>query len=454
MEKRLIPWVLFALFFPALLPAGEAGVFPLWPDAPLVEPGQRSLDAIAVIPTREEECPVCGRIVDVPLVDALMRRSAGAGTQPRWHMDAQRRDTDMAPVPRKNRVRWQADIVVCPDCGLSLPADDFSGPVPPALSEWVTSTLRPNMRLVQKTLLGKRADEMSDEQIIDFFNRQEEIPDTIRTEHFRIYSIAADQPFAMRAKASWLSAWALRRASAGLCAGAFLRARQEAVEKMLAEKRLVDASGRIEELRRLLGKNRAGKDRLSYADGLGAWLLLAGEHIHSGLYREAEEIISRIREASRERFLKPEQDPLWPSTTGRAARAFRLNELESMRTDMDNELSVVLEQIRLERELLGNAAGLLRKAVLADEIHDPDLALFYAYMIGEMLRRHGEFPLAAEWFKNLRNLAVEKTPLADAAERQLALVEEQAEGANLLAALGQDGELFEKLREICLRRVR
>ncbi len=450
MEKRLIRLCFIALVFPGLLHAQEAGVFPLQPGAVFPEPSQRSLQNIEAIPTTTATCPVCGHVVQVPLVDTLMRGKNG--DEPlRWRMHAASRDADMAPLPAKNRVNWQADIIMCPDCGLALPVDKFSQPVPPEIAEWVMETLKPNLRAMQKTVLGKRASSMSENQIIEFFNRQEAIPDIVRTEHYRIYAVAASLPLLEQAEATWLAAWSLRRESASHGKGEFFAKYQNAVEAMLDKNANASQSARMDALRRLLGKTRAGKDRVPYAEQLAARLLLANEMFHRGLYKDGLALLGEIHKRAQDRFLKPDQDPLWPFTSKNAARSVRLNELETIRTDAENELAVKMDQIRLEQELLGDAADLVREAILAGEITDCEHALYYAYLVGEFLRRHEEFPLAAEWFKNLINLAQPDTPVADAARRQLALLQEQAGDMNLLAALGQNGEMFEKLREICAR---
>ncbi len=451
MEKRLIRFCLLFMIFPGLLCAQEAGIFPLRPGSPHPEPRQRSLTQIESIPTRTEICPVCGRTVHVPLLDTLMQSRDTDGQPVKWQMHAASRDADMAPFPGKNKVAFQGDLVVCPDCGLSLPADRFGQPLPDELIAWATATLKPHLRQVQTALLGKRAGEMSEEQIIEFFNRQEEIPDLVRTEHYRIYTIAADRPFLEQAEATWLAAWALRRESAGPMKGKFLAAHQNAVEGMLEKKDNASQAARMQALVRLIGKTRSGKDRLQYDDKLAAQILLSGEQFRMGLYREGAKTMETIRNLARDRFLRPEQDPLWPFTSTRAAKSYRLQELETIRSETENELSVKLDQSAQERELLGVAAGLVRQGILADEVTDRDNALFYAYLVGEFLRRHGEFPLASEWFENVRNLATAGTPVAEATARQLALLHEQAADVNLLAGLGQDGEAFEKLREICAR---
>ena len=93
---------------------------------------------------------------------------------------------------------------------------------------------------------------------------------------------------------------------------------------------------------------------------------------------------------------------------------------------------------------------LIRQGFLAEECDgDRETADFFAYLAGEFLRRIGNLPLAAEWLKNLAVLIPDDSPLGRAVANRLEVVRKQAgEGINLLAALGRDGDVFMKLREI------
>lgn len=450
-------WILPALaaLWACAAVAGEAGDLALRPGETTPRPRQRGLNEIEALPERLADCPACGYPVAAPEVDKLMRRRPGQdeGPPPRWQLDAAGRDADLCPHPGPGKIDYQADVVVCPRCGFAEKADRFSTLLPPGTASWAASALRSSLRDVQYSLLGERANEMTEDQVIDFFNRQAEIPDAVRMEHFRIYRLAGVFPKLERAEATWLAAFAVRRELCRPPSGDFLARRRADADAALAKikRDLPGLAGEIAAVRQLFRTARSGRERAAPADRMAARLHLAGLLSRQGFADEAEQQLERLLEECRERFVHSEQDPLWPAVAPRASRSYRLNELETVRLEMEREIAARLDLLRLEREYLEAAAQLVREAVLGGECNGkPAEALFYAYLTGEFLRRTGDLPLAAEWFRNVAGLAPADSDIARAAGMQLRLVEEKAgDRVNLLSALGRDGEYFEKLRGIC-----
>lgn len=455
MKLPLAALLSLLLCVPGSALAAEAGALLLPPGESGPEPRQRGLNEIDDLPVRDAACPACSFAVAVPEVNKLMRRAPGAAEAdaPKWRLHAQSRDADLCPYPGRGKVSFQADLVICPSCGYAARADAFADPVSAETAAWVAATLRPNLRAALSALLGRRAGEMSEDEVTAFFNRQSEIPDILRTEHARIRSLAARVPKKDQAEATWRAAWAMRRELVRPPRGDFLSKRAAGAESELAKvkRRKPGLAGDIEGVKHLMGRTRSGKDRLPAADRYAARLLLAGMYSREGRFQEAEKELMALQQLCRERFLRADQDPLWPATSSRASREYRLAELETMRTEAEREVAVRLELLKGEQALLEQAATLLREALAAGEFDgDAESALFHSYLVGEFLRRTGHFPLAAEWFKNLINLAPEDAAVGQAARAQLELLREQAgDQVNLLSALGQDGELFAKLREIC-----
>lgn len=437
--------------------SGELGTLPLRPGESRPAPRQRGLDEIHELPTREETCPVCGHKVTVPLADKLMRRPAGFAGELTWEMHAERRDSDYCPYPGEGKLSYQADVVVCPSCGYAREEGAFSAPVPREAAAWIMTSLRPALREAETALIGTRRGEMTEDEMIAWFGDQERIPDTIRTEHWRTYLLAIHAPPRERARACLLAAWASRRETAARPRGAVLARHAAKVSADLAKAKRSepglhgDITALREMLRRMQAKNR---DSLPGADHMAGRMLLAGLWVRLGFLAEAEETLQALYHECRERFLRPEQDPLWGSTSARAARTDRLDQLEAARVDAENEVLMRLEMVRREREQLTAAAQCLRDAFRAGDFDaSPDEARFQAYMVGEILRRAGNLPLAAEWFKNLLGVAPADSEIARAAAVQLECVGEEAgDRVNLLSALGQDGELFARLRKICTGR--
>ncbi|MCL2000904.1 MAG: DUF2225 domain-containing protein, partial [Planctomycetes bacterium] len=233
---RLLPAAFAATaFFLALLAApvvaGEQPFLSPRPGAAAPEPGQRGLDEIRELPTREAACPACGLLVVIPEVDRLMRRAPREDDQPlKWRMHAESRDADFCPHPGRNKVSFQADVVICPSCGFATRTEEFALALPNDAIAWILITLKPNLRDAQVRLLGARAAEMPEEDIVHFFNRQQEIPDIIRLEHLRVYRMAARRPKLEQAEATWLAAWAIRREIAFPPRGDFLSRRVAAVK--------------------------------------------------------------------------------------------------------------------------------------------------------------------------------------------------------------------------------
>ncbi|MCC8109583.1 MAG: hypothetical protein LIQ30_11185 [Planctomycetes bacterium] len=451
--------VLFLFLVHTAAPAIEAGALPLIPGERYNEPRQRGLDEVMEIPAIDLACPACGHALSVPAVDTLMRKPPYSDEPaPKWRMHALYRDSDLCPYPMPGKVAYQADIVVCPICGFAERLHSFANPVPREAVAWVNRNVTPEFQATLRHLLGQRAAEMTDAEILAFFSAQDAIPDTLRTELYRAYLAATHAPGLDRARAALQAAWATRRVVASRPDGAFLRKHTAAVTAEIGKKLRPESpvSDWLDALRGKLRRLRSARDHLPDAADIATRTLLAGYLDRQGFLDEAETILQEVYQEASERFLRPEQDPLWTQTSTRAGQAHRLNELEAIRRDLEQELFVRLEMIRREREQLAAAALAVRDAFLEGALDGkPDDALFWTYMRGEILRRQGDLPLANEWFKHLLANASPGSVIAAAATRQLELLDlEAGDRVNLLSALGRDGDLFERLRAILARETR
>ncbi|MCC8165261.1 MAG: hypothetical protein LIQ31_03705 [Planctomycetes bacterium] len=214
----------------------EVGALPLLPGERYSEPRQGGLDEVMEIPTIDLACPTCGHGLSVPAVDTLMRRPPYSDEPaPKWRMHALYRDSDLCPYPQPGKIAYQADIVVCPLCGFTERLDLFATPVPAEATLWVNRNVTPEFQATLRHLLGQRATEMTDAEILAFFSAQDVIPDTLRTELYRAYLAATHAPGLDRARAALQAAWATRRVVVSRPDGAFLRKHTAAVTTELGK---------------------------------------------------------------------------------------------------------------------------------------------------------------------------------------------------------------------------
>jgi hypothetical protein len=419
-------------------------------------PRQLGLDRVDSLPVHDETCPACGFAVSVPDMDKLLQIDVNRNlpADAKWTMHAVEYDSDLCPYPGKGKVAFQADIVICPSCGYAEKNTVFSEPLDQDTAAWARDTLRSSMRPFQLRLLGQRGGEMKDEEIAVFYNVQEEVPDLIRTEHYRIVQTAKNAPPLVRAEAAWRAAWSCRKEFAAPPRGDFLAKRVGNIEAKLekAAKAPAGVKERTSALRDLLTKrDKGGNQLLNAPERYAGAVLLAGLLDRQGRRQDAESVLSRTYVSARERYSREEQDPLWASTSGKGVlRNARPQILENARAEIEQEISARLSLLANEREYLYEALMFIEEAMLGDAIKDRDQALFYGYLIGEFHRRHGDLPLAVVWFKEVSNIADPESSYAKAAVLQYDEVVEQAAGnVNLLSAIGQEGELIEKLRKIC-----
>lgn len=419
-------------------------------------PRQLGLDRIESLPMHDKTCPACGFVVSVPDMDKLLQIEINHNlpADAKWTMHAVEYDSDLCPYPGKGKVSFQADIVICPSCGYAEKNTAFAAPLDNDTAAWARDTLRSSLRPFQLRLLGQRGGEMKDDEIAAFYNVQEEISDLIRTEHYRIVQAAKDAPALVRAEAAWRVAWSCRKEFAAPSRGDFLAKRDDNIEARL--EKATKAPGGIKERTAALGdlltrRDKAGYQLLNAPERYAGAILLAGLLNRQGRRQDAESVLSRTYVAARERYSREEQDPLWASTSGKGIpRNARPQILENARAEIEQEVSARLSLLANEREYLYEALLLIEEALLGGAIQGRDQALFHAYLIGEFHRRHGNLPLAAVWFKEISNIADAESSYAKAAVRQYDEVVEQAgDNVNLLSAIGHDGELIEKLREIC-----
>jgi tetratricopeptide (TPR) repeat protein len=283
---------------------------------------------------------------------------------------------------------------------------------------------------------------------LEFFNRQDAIPDRLRTENARVIAEVRRASLGEQAFLTWRAAWAARHALNRLPEIPLLTGWNRGALKNLA---LSDAQAALPILQRLSGRTRAGRPANSNpAERLAASILLAGVYDRLGEREAARQELTRLAGESHQRYADSRQDPFWPVVGGRPRAAEKATALDQVRRELEQEIANRQTILEDEYAYLGKAAELLKDALEEAAYPTPGEALFHAYLLADFLRRLDQLPAASEWFKAVLSLSGANANLGEAARAGLEQVTRQAgERVNLLAGIGVDGELIEKLREIC-----
>jgi len=370
---------------------------------------QDEVGELIYVPVRPYPCPLCSFMASVP-EPWLLSGEGVAIAGGRWGLQSSDWDSDTCPHPAGARIKFQADITVCPKCGFAAYTEDFMQPQPPEVKRWVDETVTPSFRIILRRLMGEPTEpaapsgknvrpvagkgtpeRLTDEQLANFFVKPESIPDIVRCELARVYYETHGKDPLQTAKITWTTAWAYRRSMSGPLDGRHLGTITQKIIQSLNRRTgfLPDFSldpnepvkKWIHTLHEMQERNRSSFERLAlsllmaggYARlGYGEWAMASLQNVVDGATHQSSTFASAVRIDA-----TPEE---------------RNAEIRNRQALLIYHAEVGLQQIATERQLLHLASERLL-AIARGGDHDVQRL----YLIGEFARRAGNYPRAALW---------------------------------------------------------
>lgn len=371
-----------------------------------------------------EVCPVyAGQVGEIrsaqPCLCPICRHKV---TPPKQfqHFDYHESDADMCPHPT-GRVRFYSNILICPSCGFAAHQKTFQEKQSQEIRTWVLAELQPQIRNVQRAKVGLAAKNPTEAQLIAAFDKQENIPDTVRTIHaYKYYVQRGDLNEAVLARSAWTAAWACRREVSSPIYGLFVA---DSVHRILAEMKKLGAGEKdpLEDRIRALQRIYERKD-LRTADGSLQWthfdrmvmcMIQAGYYNRLGLNTYALQLLQRIVDDSRNK-VAPDmaQDPYFASTESSQPVELREREAIARRNLLYTEAFSRIHLIHKEMEYMAYATRLIQ-AALVKKLYPLEEAPSYIYLVGEFERRQENLSRALLWLTYAKALIDEKTLRAE-----------------------------------------
>ncbi|MBN2845759.1 MAG: hypothetical protein JXQ25_07230, partial [Deltaproteobacteria bacterium] len=164
--------------------------------------------------------------------------------------DPESKDTDADLCPHYNgKIMVYTPIVLDPWSGLACYREHLGKPLDDETKQWVEKTLTPRLNRALSGIVGSKYS-VSDNMVQDFFNHQENLPDTMRCSHALAYYTQIKAASSVRARLAWLTAWAYRRGINSPISGPYLMDSIRAVLKNISSDKSteVDLQRRINRL--------------------------------------------------------------------------------------------------------------------------------------------------------------------------------------------------------------
>lgn len=358
--------------------------------------------------TRPWNCPVCGLRVNMPI-------------EGQRYEDA---DTDLCPHP-VGKVRFTAEITICPRSGFSAFQSDFRTPQSPEMVAWVKANLTPGMEATLRTVLGTQA-KITAEDLYKLYEDQWNIPDTLRCQNAYAYyrKRYQDKDPAVRAgglaRVSWLTAWAFRReVSAPLQSAPLLepiRQVSDAIQR--ANPDTTDLEAMIRTITDLYNE----KDRFDVLQRQILRFMQAGYYNRLGLNFWAESVLRQIKAEVEKKYPEAAMDPwLKAKAVNAVPETKRLEFADNARDMLAQECKRRLECMGKEKEFLGYASLLTIEALKTNQYPVDELPS-YIYLVGEFERRQENLSRAYLWLEAARQLLDEPVRVQHLAPGQIDLL--------------------------------
>lgn len=335
--------------------------------------------------TRPVPCPVCRHQVHAP-------------TQVSRHDDV---DTDLCPHPIGN-VRIVSEVTTCPSCGFSAFQGDFRRPQSEATRQWVRNHLTEALREDQHYLLDMNI-KLTEQELVDLFGNQEEIPDIIRTANAFLYYerlLAAGDPNineAGLAQVAYMTAWSFRREVGKSLFGPLVTEPIRRINSSIRQKELLlnDLKGHADFLHSLALDTK----RWGHFDRQIIHILQAGYYARMGRHRLSNALLANVMQEAKHRFPDAESDPWFHviADQGQTGQQ-RARQVEIARTLIENEAMRRLVSLRREAEYLERAVQLITRGLETGQ-YNVDEIPSYIFLVGDFERRRENFSRAMMWLR-------------------------------------------------------
>lgn len=333
---------------------------------------------------RPVACPVCRHMVNLPQRNQRYENA----------------DSDLCPHPDGN-VRFMSEVATCPKCGYSAFRGDFFA-ASAQVRAWVRENLEPHMAATLHQILGRET-KISDEQLVDLFSAQKDIPDTLRCKNaFAIYSERHRQgdpkiTAGVLARMAWMTAWAHRRAiSEPFGEGILL----EGARRVLAaiKKAEITENQQEEGIRLLTGMYRE-KERFDIVERQIMRLIQAGYYNRLGLNFWAEGVLRQVVAEVGKKYSDPGADP-WQKIRAISGMqgAEREKTIKLAKDALAGAANVRLMCLKGELEYLGYAVDLIVKGMEKNAIPALEIPTYF-YLVGDFERRRENHSRALFWLQ-------------------------------------------------------
>ncbi len=360
------------------------------------EIGQNNLDPYFFGKLRPYNCSVCGHKVNMPTKDRKYQNV----------------DSDLCPHNSGN-VRFISSITICPNCGFSAFQADFRKPQADYIKEWVKANLQPSMDETLHKLLGQKT-KITHEKLMALFEKQSDIPDTLRTMNaYSYYKLRMDHKdpevnAAGVARVAWMTAWSFRRTVCEPVQSGPLLFYVRKINHSLKAAGIADddVEGSIKLLTQLF------QDTEKF-DDIGRQVLRiiqAGYYNRFGLNSWAHMVLLQANTAAMKKYQEPAMDPWFSSKSlEKIPPEQRIKTLSEMRFALSHETKRRDESLRNELDFLGFSVLLIEDGLRKGQYEDKDIPAF-TYIIGEFERRREMYSRSLMWLDATRQMIKGENP--------------------------------------------
>ncbi len=339
-------------------------------------------------PMRPWLCPICQHKVNIPMRD------------PKYDNV----DADFCPH-RDVGIKYVSGIVLCPNCGFSAHRHDFmkvGKEEAEKLQPWVETVLKPEVRVALRSMANLRKDKVADEDLVDLFENQADLPDTVRCKHALLYYQRRNENAGFLAWMAWETAWACRRELSKPLYAPYVSHTYGKLTKKLQSMagKDGDVQDKIRALNQLYHRPPADYD---FFDRQVIRIMQAGLYNRMGFNQWTMRALQKAKRAGESYNEQDAQDPWYLTTSSTMPEKLRREEAALKSTMIVVESTKRLKLLETELRYLGEANKLIQ-AALRLKLYPVDEIPTYIYLTGEFERRREFFRRASIWLDGARLL--------------------------------------------------